>query len=184
MKYAAFFRGINVGGKNIVKMAELKRLFETLGFKNAKTYIQSGNVVFETDKNIGALATEISKEFSVAFGFESSVTLRSSKEMADMIKELPFSNEEIAAAQASNSDVEHLYVFLLDHVPPEAEIVKLCEEYGGNDKLRTAKSELYLLCCGSIRDSKLAASLGKLSVASTARNWKTINKIYQLMGND
>ncbi len=45
MKYAAFFRGINVGGKNIVKMAELKKLFSDLGFQKVETYIQSGNVV-------------------------------------------------------------------------------------------------------------------------------------------
>lgn len=184
MKYAAFFRGINVGGKNIVKMAELKRLFETLGFKKTRTYIQSGNVVFETDKNKDTLATEITKAFSAAFGFESAVILRSSEEMADVIKQLPFSNEEIAAAQAVNPDIGHLYVFMPDNAPPEAETARLCEAYDGKDKLRTGKREFYLLCYGSIRDSKLAASLGKLSITSTVRNWKTINKIYQLMGND
>jgi uncharacterized protein (DUF1697 family) len=181
LKYAAFLRGINVGGKNIIKMAELKQLFEALSFQNVRTYLQSGNVVFETDKKENTLVAEITKGFSAAFGFESEVILRSSAEIADMIKQLPFSNEEIAAAQALNPDIEHLYVFMLEHVPPETEIAKLCETYSGNDKLYTAKRELYLLCSGSIRDSKLAASLGKLSVTSTVRNWKTINKIDRLM---
>lgn len=59
MKYAALFRGINVGGKNIVKIAKLKKLFADLGFESVRTYIQSGNVVFEADEKPDAVAGAI-----------------------------------------------------------------------------------------------------------------------------
>jgi uncharacterized protein (DUF1697 family) len=184
MKYAAFFRGINVGGKNLVKMADLKRLFETLGFQDVRTYIQSGNVIFATDKSKDAAVTEIKIAFLNAFGFESAVILRSADEMSEIIHCLPFTDDELKAVQTANPAVEHLYVFMLEQAPPEAELSKIYDAYAGNDKLHMGKRDLYLLCCESIRDSKLAVSLGKLPVAFTSRNWKTTTKMYGLMGND
>ena len=181
MKYAAFFRGINVGGKNTVKMAELKKLFSDLGFQKVQTYIQSGNVVFDAEEDVAHAAWKIQKCFSAAFGFECAVVLRTVREMAGIIESLPFSEREIEEASSSNPAVEHLYVYLMEGSDVGEQFDGLVRAYAGRDQMRLGTNEIYLLCHESIRDSKLAASLGKLKVSLTARNWKTINKLYEMM---
>lgn len=181
MQYAAFFRGINVGGKHIVKMAQLKQLFSNLGFQDVQTYIQSGNVIFSTGETAPQAMDSIQKGFFESFGFESAVMLRSAEEIADIIQNLPFCEEEISEAQTSNPAVEHLYLYLLDRSDIDAQLEELMRGYTGSDQIRFRSKEIYLLCHNSIRDSKLAASLGKLDASLTARNWKTMNKLYQMM---
>ena len=181
MKYVAFFRGINVGGKNIVKMAELKKLFFDLGFQKVETYIQSGNVVFDTEENVIQAAKKIQKGFSAVFGFECALTLRTAREMADIIEALPFCEQEINEAVASDPAVEHLYVYLLDGADIREQFDEIICTYTGRDRMRLGANEIYLLCHESIRNSKLAALLGKLKVSLTARNWKTISKLYEMI---
>lgn len=179
MKYAAFFKGINVGGRHIVRMPELKRLLENLGFQNVVTYIQSGNAVFEAEQGPDAAASAIRRAFANAFDFVSPVVLRSLDEMKELIERLPFSEAEIAEAEAADPEVEHLYVYLLDG-PPAPRGLSQAED---GDMLRPGDRAWYLLCRGSVRDSRLAGALGKLPVA-TARNWKTLLKVYALMGRN
>jgi len=179
--YIALLRGINVGGKNIVKMAELKKLFENLGFTDVKTYIQSGNVVFDAPPDPAKVTEKIRAGFKSAFGFDSAVILRTRDDVVDIISKLPFSPDELAAAEAANPDVEHLYVYLLDDAPPVEEIARLESGYSGPDKIVAARREIYLLCHQSVRDSKLAASLGTLGVPMTARNWKTVTRLHNIM---
>ena len=81
MKYVAFFRGLNVGGKNIVKMSDLSRLFTDIGFHDVKTYIQSGNVVFSSDTEQHLLIPLIEQAFVKQFGFASAVVIRSGEEL-------------------------------------------------------------------------------------------------------
>lgn len=181
MKYVVLFRGINVGGKNIVKMADLKKLFLDLGFRNVRNYIQSGNIVFETDEEPGTIASKISASFKVTFGFESKITLRTKDELNTIINDLPFSTDEITAAEAVNPDVEHLYVYLLEEAFDCGEMERLIAQYKGTDKLCHIHREIYLLCHQSVRDSKLAVMLNKLGTPMTARNWKTINKLYEML---
>jgi uncharacterized protein (DUF1697 family) len=182
MNYAAFFRGINVGGRNKVKMADLKQLFHDCGFSKVETYIQSGNVLFESDEDEYLLPDIIFHAFTERFGFQSHVVLRSRNEIYEIISALPFSNKEIEQAVAKNPEVEHVYVFLSNgNIDPKA-IETLCLAYDGEDKLLVGKRELYLLCYQSVRNSKLAMSLSKLNVSLTSRNLKTMLKIYELLG--
>src|SRR3972149_562241 len=89
--YITFLRGINVGGKNIIKMEELSRIFESFGFKNVTTYIQSGNVSFETSKaNAKTLTSKIEKGLRKALGYEVAVFVRSKGEMRALVKFDPF----------------------------------------------------------------------------------------------
>ena len=118
MKYVALFRGINVGGKNIVKMQNLKQLLLDLGFQQVNTYIQSGNVAFEAALEEAPLRDRIHTAFSECFGFESDVILRSMDELDTLVDRLPFSAEQIAKAEAADPQVEHLYVYFLAN-PPE-----------------------------------------------------------------
>jgi uncharacterized protein (DUF1697 family) len=180
MQYVALFRGINVGGKNVVKMYDLKQLFTELGMYNVKTYIQSGNVVFESDSDKASLHSVIYKGFANRFGFESDVMIRDVNEMTDLIKLFLFSEVEISSAEAADPEVEHIYVYFLDHLDSKL-IDDMCKEFAGPDIIRPGKNEIYLLCHQSIRKSKLAIRIAKIFNSATARNWKTVNKLYNLM---
>lgn len=89
-QYLALLRGINVGGKNVIKMTELKACFETLGFLNVRTYIQSGNVLFyATESNQSGLTVQIEDALSNTFRYPSQVMVRSEAEMKDIVGQAP-----------------------------------------------------------------------------------------------
>lgn len=176
MKYAAFFRGINVGGKNKVKMAELQSLFEGCGFRAVKTYIQSGNVVFESVLDEPALSGIISAAFEERFGFPSQVVLRTDHEISEILENLPFTEKEIAQAEVAMPDVAHVYLFLSGKAVAPA----VAERGVDGDVLIAGKREYYLICRKSIRDSKIAAALSKPEAGLTARNLNTLQKINQM----
>ena len=111
--YIALLRGINVGGKNIIKMAELKQVFEAIGLCEVKTYIQSGNVLFRSNEEEEPLRKRIENEIELTFGFPVSVVLRTAAEMERISFNCPFSEEEISEAESS-SEAESLYVALLN----------------------------------------------------------------------
>ncbi|QAT50804.1 DUF1697 domain-containing protein [Caproiciproducens sp. NJN-50] len=181
MKYAALFRGINVGGKNLVKMDDLKRLFLDLGLSSVRTYIQSGNAVFETNLEEAALQKTIHAGFSERFRLKGDVIIRNIDEIKALIDSLPFSAAEIAAAEAADPQVEHLYVYFLDHPHEQVQIDSLCRENTGPDLLRMGIREGYLLCCQSIRKSKLALRAAREFDSATVRNWKTVVKLYDML---
>lgn len=175
--YIALLRGINVGGHNIIKMAELKQLFESMGLYEVKTYIQSGNVVFKSNEEEEVLCNKIEHEINSVLGFSVTVMLRTSEELEQIITNLPFSEEEISKA-AMSTEVETLYVALLTKAPLQ-EKAELLEAYKGQeDKYEIIGREVFLLFNNkSIRNSKLPNNLNKLDVPNTVRNWKTINKL-------
>lgn len=111
MRYTVLFRGINVGGQNIVKMNDLKQLLLNMEFKNVQTYVQSGNAVLEPDLDETALQNKIHDGFVKRFGFESGVIIRNINEIQYLIAQLPFSPEELIAAEMTDPQVEHLYVY-------------------------------------------------------------------------
>ena len=86
MKYVALLRGINVGGRNIIRMAALKVCLEQHGFRNVATFIQSGNVIFESDeRNAGKLTTQIEGALSKMFDYDSRVVLRSHAQLKAVV---------------------------------------------------------------------------------------------------
>lgn len=181
MKYVALFKGINVGGKNIVKMLDLKQLLLDLGLAEVKTYIQSGNAIFKTDFSEEELYNMIYRGFANRFGFESNVIIRSIDEIRALIGRLPFSEEEIKSAETADPKLEHLYVCFLDNIPDKSQIDEIYKKYQGKDGLKMGKKELYLLFYQSIRESKLATLTAKTFNSSTMRNWKTVKKLYDML---
>ena len=177
MKYVAFFRGLNVGGKNIVKMSDLSRLFTGLGFHDVKTYIQSGNVIFSSDTEQHPLIPLIEQAFVKQFGFASAVVIRSGEEIESVVASLPFGAAEIEQAQNENPDVEHVYICFSNNLIDIEKANQLRALYNGKDRFQIVDREIYLLCFQSIRDSKLAAALVKLPQPLTSRNLKTLEKI-------
>jgi uncharacterized protein (DUF1697 family) len=177
--YIALLRGINVGGKNIIKMVDLKRVFESIGFCEVKTYIQSGNVLFKSNGVEELLRKRIQQEIEAVFGFSVPVILRTFEELKSIISNCPFSKEEITQAE-SLSEVESLYVGILSHAPLKEKKELLNVYKNESDDYRIVGREIFLLFNNSIRNSKLANNLNKLDVEVTVRNWKTINKLAEL----
>src|SRR5690625_4619474 len=89
MKYVALLRGINVGGKNIIKMSKLKACFGLLGFTDVSTYINSGNIIFSTGEPEVFLVKKIECGIKDKFGFDIPVVVRSQRQIADITKQLP-----------------------------------------------------------------------------------------------
>ena len=179
MQYAAFLRGINVGGRNIAKMADVKQLFLDIGFTKVQTYIQSGNILFEAQVQPDPNA--IQDAFKQRFGFESAIILRTYEELKNIILHAPFPPELAEQAVKERPDVEHLYVYLAQSPIDSARINKSAATYVGRDQLYIHTNEAYLLCFGSVRDSKLAAALNKPALSLTARNMNVMTKLLEMM---
>ena len=177
--YIALLRGINVGGKNVIKMADLKRVFEKIKLYEVKTYIQSGNVLFKSDEIEEDLRNKIEHEIEVFFGFPVKVILRTLEELEVIVLNCPFSKEKILEAESS-SEKESLYVALLPHAPLKEKLDYLNSYRSESEDYRVVGREVYLLFHNSIHNSKLANNIQKLDISVTVRNWKTINKLFML----
>lgn len=177
--YIALLRGINVGGKNMIKMAELRRTLETMGLARVQTYIQSGNVLFESNEKEELLRMRIERQIESVFGFSVTVVLRTAAELEQITENCPFSQKAVSEAEAS-SEGESLYVSLLLQAPSREGIQHLNAYRTDSEECQIEGRDVYLLFRHSIRNSKLANNLQKLGVPATTRNWKTMNKLVVL----
>lgn len=166
--YIALLRGINVGGHNKIKMAELKELLESLGLQKVKTYIQSGNVLFESDYEI--LSESLEKEIENKFRFPVPVILRTAEQFRQVVNSCPFPVDGLA-------ENESVQVAFLADMPDQTGIDRLSAYRNEKDDFKIVDKDVYLIFKHSIRDSKLAANLSKLGVSATVRNWNTVMKL-------
>ncbi len=172
MKYAAFLRGINVGGKNKVKMETLREVCASIGFSNVKTYINSGNVIFETAKSDNQkLAAKIEKAIEKEFGLQIKTIVRSIAEIEEIVKNNPFDG------QFEND--KDLHVFFLDEELPNEKRELLLSNNNENEHFAVRGREIFCLLRVSVLDSLIGKDYiaKKLKVSATARNWRTVNKI-------
>ena len=175
MRYVALLRGINVTGKNMIKMATLRATFAALGFENVKSYINSGNLIFETAKtDDGKLAKKIHDAIQRDFGFDISVMVRTMAEIEEIVAWNPF-----AGQFASHKDV-HVF-FLNDKLTGEQEALLLAQ---GNENEIFAILDRHVACMLKIHITDSAVGKGfidkKLKVAATGRNWRTVNKLIEI----
>ena len=174
--YVSFLRGINVSGQKKILMADLKLLFESLGFSNVETYIQSGNVIFNTDKKLTdvKLAKLIEEKIIEQYSFDVPVIIRTVQELQNIISSNPYQNDK-------NMDMENLYVTFLAKHPNATNLEKLDNINYLPDTFEILDKEIYI-DCSSYGTTKLSNSFfeNKLKVSATTRNWKTINNIIQL----
>lgn len=173
-KHVALLRGINVGGHRIVKMDRLKSFFESLDFQNVSTYIQSGNVIFESPIDDSIFICNIIKTgFKEVFDFEVPVTIRKIEELEELLNKNPYVEKENWESRV------HL-TFLSDE---PTELVKDTMELKDNaDEICIMDREIFLYCPMGYRTTKYSNNYleKKLSVSATTRNWKTISKIISL----
>ncbi|MDM5155154.1 DUF1697 domain-containing protein [Bacillus sp. DX1.1] len=168
--YIALLRGINVGGHKLIKMAELRNVFETMGLGSVQTYIQSGNVLFESEESADLLSQRIEHEISRVFGFTVPVILRTEMELEQIIRNCPFQTDALLEG-------ESLHISFLAEAPSQEGINHVLSFRSEVEECRIEGKEVYLFFRQSIRNSKLAAHLQKLNVPATLRNWRTINKL-------
>lgn len=174
MKYVAFLRGINVGGKNKVKMETLREVCAALGFKNVKTYINSGNVIFETAQNNDKkLAEQLEKAIEKEFALNIKVMVRSRSKIEEILKNNPFDG------QFENE--KDLHVFFLDEELPAEKRELLLSNNNENEQYFVQTREIFCLLRVGVLDSLMGKDyIGKkLKVSATARNWRTVNKILE-----
>lgn len=178
--YAALLRGINVGGKNKIKMADLRDLCVEIGLTHVQTYIQSGNIIFSSDLDKENVRQLLEDGIQQKFQLEVVVILRTYEELEQILVQCPFSSEEIEAAEQSSA-AESLYVALLLQSPLPEAVNQLSVSYEDRtDKYVIQQDNVYLLFRDSVRNSKLANRITKLATPSTMRNWKTMTKLAQM----
>jgi uncharacterized protein (DUF1697 family) len=173
--YIALLRGINVGGNKIIKMAALKQMFETMGFERVQTYIQSGNVLFESAESAAALRGRIEHEIEVIFGYQVTVVLRTIEEFERIIEHCPYT-------EAVLSEGETIYVALLGEAPSQEGIDRLLACNSDIDEFQIIGQEVFIYCRQIVRKSMFSNNLleKKLRVPATSRNWQTTNKLVDL----
>ncbi len=165
--FVALFRGINVGGNNILPMKELKCLLEESSCHNTKTYIQSGNVVFDSEKppeNINLLIEE-------KYGFKPEVLIVNEKEFLELVNGNPYSS--------TIGKQIHFY-FCKD--TPNVNVERLDELKSETERWSINGKVLYLYAPDGIGRSKLVVNIEKcLGVAATGRNLNTVNKLIEML---
>lgn len=173
MRYMAFLRAINVGGRT-VKMDRLRSLFESLGYANVDTFIASGNLVFETEAtDVAALAQAIEHQLHDALGFDVDTLVRTAAEVAGVAAYAPFSAAELADAD------NQLYVAFLS-VPPDADSTgRLLDLRNEVDDFHVNGAEAYWLRRRAVGESAFTgAALEKaLGAPATMRNINTVRRM-------
>ncbi len=177
--WLALLRGVNVGAANRIKMEALCRALESSGFSNAETYIQSGNILFESDESEQTLTKRLEALLESSFGYRGAVVLRTKSELDSIMQALPFSSTQIAEAEAVNTGAESLYVCLYPALPGDL-ANRLEKIEPSSDRYILIGREAYLLLRQSIRFSKLAGVLQKPNDRGTARNWNTMLALHKM----
>jgi uncharacterized protein (DUF1697 family) len=178
--YLALLRGINVSGKKIIKMEDLRKLMESTGYTNVKTYIQSGNVIFESKETLAKkIGAAIEALIQKQYGFDVTVFVIDKKSIEKAVDNNPF----VEGREEEPSGFKKLYVTFLSEVPSQENIEKLRQAPIGNDLIETEGNILYFNMESKASDSKLSNNLieSKLKLRATTRNWNTTLKLLSMM---
>ena len=176
-RYLVLLRGINVGGKNIIKMTDLKASFDEMGFLNVVTYIQSGNVLVQSEeKDKAVLTTRIEKGLSKRFNFEAKVVVISQKELAAIVKSAPEGFGE------DDKKFRYDVIFLKEPLTPK-EAMQSVKVREGVDTAHAGKQALYFSRLISRASQSYLTKIIGMPVYQnmTIRNWNTTTKILALM---
>ena len=174
--YISLLRGINVSGQKKIKMAGLVSLYEALGLKKVRTYVQSGNVIFDSAAG-GArkLSQKIEEEIQKVFGFSVTVLIRTAAELQDVAENNLFLKKKA-------TDITKLHVTFLSEKPDKAALKQLETIETGGDAFEVAEKHIYLYCPNGYGRTKLSNTFfeKKLKVAATTRNWNTVTALLEM----
>lgn len=176
--YIAILRGINVSGQKKIKMTDLKAHIKSVGFQKVETYIQSGNIIFETDKkDVKEIESMIQNKIAKEYDFEVLTLVKTLKEIEYAIAHNPFAND-------TDKEINKIYVTFLSDIPDTQNIKKLeilAVKYSQEEYILDGKN-IYFHSSNSYRISKINNNFfeNKLKVSATTRNWKTVNKLAEM----
>ena len=173
----SMLRGINVSGQKKVPMVQLKKLYEDLGFTSVRTYIQSGNVLFEAGEIEHRLLPEmINTKIQEVFGFDVQIIIRTRAEMEQAIWKNPYVSEQ-------DADPGKLYVTFLAEEPTAENLEKIKAYNFDPEKFSIIGKEAYLYVPLGYGNAKLSNTFfeNKLKVQATTRNWKSVNTLADLL---
>jgi uncharacterized protein (DUF1697 family) len=176
--HIALLRGVNVGGRQLVAMADLRVLLTGLGFENARSLLQSGNLVFESAHTGGAaLESMLEAEVEKQLGLQTDINVRSAPQWKTIIAANPFGAE-------AASDPGRLVVMALKAPAGGDPVLALRAAIVGRERIEARCRELYIVYPDGIGDSRLTGALieRRLGVRGTARNWNTVVKLAALAG--
>ena len=175
--FVALLRGVNVGGHNMVAMAELRRMCERMGLEDVRTLLQSGNVVFRSpERDAGKLETRLELETAKRLGVKPAYYVRTADEWESLVKRNPFPGEAVR-------DPGHLIAVLLRQAPKPSAVAALREAIPGRERVEARGREAYFVYPDGMGRSKLTPALIErhLGGAGTARNWNTVLKLLALV---
>ncbi len=181
MRYISLLRGINVSGQKKINMTDLKSLYEKQGFQDVLTYIQSGNVIFNSDiSDRSEIIKIIENGIKKKYKFHVPVTLRTHREISNIIKKCPFGPVDIALEGSK------VLVTFLSTRPLKDKLVLIKKYVAASEKIVLTGKEIYLYCPNGYGKSKLSNNFleNKLGVLATTRNWKSVHKLRDLSGQD
>ena len=178
MTFVGLLRAINVGGKNLVAMADLRALLEKLGFKNVATLLQSGNVIFTAPaQDLARLERRLESAVLKSLGVTTTFIVRSATQWQALVAGNPF-------AAAAASDPSRLIVMPLRDAPAAAAVAALVAAIPGREQVQVVDRALYAVYPDGIGPSRLTITLieRKLATRGTARNWNTVVKLATAAG--
>ena len=174
-RYVALLRGVNVGGKNKLPMADLRDIFTEAGCAAVQTYIQSGNVVFEAAQDLAERVPEIvTRAIRRQFVYETAVVMRSSEEMRQVVASNPFD---------TSGDPRFLQVAFLEDTPGAEAASRLDPQRSPPDAFAVRGRNVYLHYPNGVARSKLTNEYlaAQLQTASTMRNWRTVLTLLKMV---
>ena len=175
-RFLSLLRGINVGGKKIFTMAELVSLYESLGFSQIKSYVQSGNILFcSPQKNKDRLKTLIERKISEKFGCSIPVIIKTADELSDVISKIPFDTKRV--------DASKIYITYLEQIPDKTLVEDILKLSSIEDNFVILNNVIYLHCSNSYGITKFNNNFfeRKLKVKATSRNLRTSTKLLELI---
>jgi uncharacterized protein (DUF1697 family) len=172
----SMLRGVNLAGHHRIKMEDLRALYESLGLRDARTFIQSGNVIFRTEgRDLAPLTKRIENAIERSFGFRSAVIVRTASDLRDVIARNPF------ATRPGIDPRKLLVTFLATHPDAEARD-KILKIKAVPEEFRIDGRELYIYFPNGMARPKLSAALldKTLKTPGTGRNWNTVTKLLEM----
>ena len=175
--YVSLLRAVNLGSHQKLKMSELAAAYESSGVTNVRTYIQSGNVVFQATSALAErVGTEVPRRIAEGFGLRVPVIIRTTKEFRDTVKRHPF----VAEAR----DPTHLHIGFLADVPHPESVASLDPARSDVDSFAVLGKAVFLYVPGGMARTKLTTDYfdRRLGTVMTVRNWRTVNTLVEMIG--
>jgi uncharacterized protein (DUF1697 family) len=179
MLYLALLRGINVGGKTSVTMADLKKVCESLNYRNINTYLQSGNIIFETKtSDQSKVSEELEKALFDKLHVKVRIIVRTKEEMRQIIRENPHLKQK-------ELNIDKMHVTFLYELKNTIDISRLADVKDPDELFVIRGREIYLYCPNGYGRTKInnQAFEKAFDTAATTRNWHTTSKLYEMMEN-